>query len=615
MQRKAVLIQWVCSPFERPSAGIIISLMSLLASTGIYAQSCAGCAIDYSYSTPGLYPSTLPPATAGEYYETDITFVLQEDTTVEILGSELTFAFLNYYIMEPIGAPFGINATSNLGPFPVDYDPAESLYGCVRICGTPLIPGTYNITVPFIATLEDPAGDQPAEFELILEVLPATGTGGIIASSLIGCSPASIDFSTSISSGGSDGFSYFWDFGDGSSSTEENPGTVTFTTTDTATLFPVMHAVTIDTFPYTLDYITVLSTDCNDCLILVGCTGLTPSEKPDLYLQFPDLGFVTDVFVDTDPPLTFVLGWETTPGAEFMLSVKDDDSGGFGGDGNCGNLTITIGEPGVFTATLPGGSVVEYSISHPVLAYTFYDTVTVFPTPDIPLISTTDVLTACDGDTITLYTSTYDDTTLQWYADGTPIPGAENDTLLVTTSGSYYVVATAPGGCTSAATAVVTELLDYPFPPFIYASAFNVLETSSDYPLQWYYEGNAIPGATDSVYTAALEGNYQVAISNGPCVTFSSVYALVFNSVSNASNNISIAPNPFTNTITIEQELSRPMHIQLLDLQGRLVASKTSAEKVIHLYTGSELPSGTYLLRVQDEQAIFLQQLMVKIAE
>ena len=615
MQRKAVLIKWVCSPFERIHAGIIILLMSLLASTGVDAQSCAGCVIDFSYTLPGLYPATLPPATAGEYYEADVTFVLQEDTTVEILGSELTFAFLNYYIMEPIGAPFGINATSNLGPFPVDYDPSESLYGCVRICGTPLIPGTYNITVPLIATLEDPAGDQPAEFELVLEVLPATGTEGIIASSLIGCSPAAIDFSTSISADGADGFSYFWDFGNGSSSTEENPGTVTYTTTDTATLFPVTHSVTIDTFPYTLDYITVLSTDCNDCLIIVGCTGLTPSEKPDLYLQFPDLGFVTDVYVDTDPPLTFVLGWETTPGAEFMLSVKDDDSGGFGGDDNCGNLTITVGEPGVYTATLPGGSVVEYSISHPVLAYTFYDTVTIFPTPELPLVATSDALPACEGDTITLHVSTEDAVTVQWYNDGTPIPGAENDTLLVTTSGSYYAVATATGGCTSTASAFGVELLDYPFTPYIYTTAFNVLATSSDYPLQWYYEGNPIPGATDSTFTAALEGQYQVAAANGPCISFSAVYSLVFNNIGQTESLIQVAPNPFHHSISIEQSFSRLLNIRLLDMQGRAVASITSSEKSIQLQPDSELPAGTYLIEVQDEQGSVLQQLMVKVAE
>ncbi len=615
MQRKDALTKWACLLFKQGYKCLFILFVTIQTGSALYAQSCTGCSIDFSYTTPGLYPAELPAATAGTYYETDVTFVLQEDTTVEILGSELTFAFLNYYIMEPIGAPFGIHTTSNLGEFPVDYDPAESLYGCVRICGTPLIAGTYNITVPLIATLEDPAGDQPAEFELTLEVLPATGIGGIVASSLLGCSPAAIDFTTGISSGGADGFSYFWEFGDGSSSAEENPGTITYTTTDTATIYPVTHTVTIDTFPYTLDYITVLSTDCNDCLVIVGCTGLTPSEKPDLYLQFPDLGFVTDVFVDTDPPLTFVLGWETSPGSTFMLSVKDDDSGGFGGDDNCGNLTIVVDTPGVFTTTLPGGSVVEYSISHPVLSYTFYDTITVYPTPDMPLITTTDALPACDGDTIALFVSTDETITLQWYADATPIPGAENDTLLVTSSGSYYAVATAIGGCNATAAAATVELLDYPLPPFIYASAFNVLTTSSDFPLQWYYEGNAIPGATDSVFTAALEGGYQVSASNGPCTTFSSVYNLVFNTLATWDNTINIAPNPFNSTITVEQQNSNQLYIELLDLQGRVVASETTSTGVTHLPINPQLPAGTYLLRIQNEKGNLLQQLMVKIAD
>ena len=155
------------------------------------AQTCPGCSIDYSYTSPGLYPEILPPATAGEYYEVDLTFLLQEDTTVEVLGSDVTFAFLNYHILEPIGLPYGIHVTSNLGDFPVDYDPADGLF---RLC--PCLwhapgAGSYTITVPLIATLEDPAGDNPAEYELSLEVLPPSATdGGIVANYHLWLQPA-----------------------------------------------------------------------------------------------------------------------------------------------------------------------------------------------------------------------------------------------------------------------------------------------------------------------------------------------------------------------------------------------------------------------------------------
>ncbi len=119
------------------------------------SQICGTCIIDSVYIIPGVYPDTLPPATAGEYYSFDITFVMQEDTTIDLIG---TLEFLNYNIMEPVGVPYGMFVSTNLGDFPVDYDPDISLYGCAKVCGTPLVAGSYEVTVPLIATLEYPGG-------------------------------------------------------------------------------------------------------------------------------------------------------------------------------------------------------------------------------------------------------------------------------------------------------------------------------------------------------------------------------------------------------------------------------------------------------------------------
>ena len=149
-------------------------LISLLITSvqNIFSQVCGTCAIDYGYIIPDVYPDTLPPAVAGEYYETDITFVFPEDTTVDVVG---TLEFLNFHILEPVGVPYGMNVSTNLGDFPVDYDPDISVYGCAKVCGTPLVAGWYVVTVPLIATLEYPGGDQATEYHLYIEV-PSTIT-------------------------------------------------------------------------------------------------------------------------------------------------------------------------------------------------------------------------------------------------------------------------------------------------------------------------------------------------------------------------------------------------------------------------------------------------------
>jgi hypothetical protein len=93
------------------------------------------------------------------------------------------------------------------------------------------------------------------------------------------------------------------------------------------------------------------------------------------------------------------------------------------------------------------------------------------------------------------------------------------------------------------------------------------------------------------------------------------VYNLVFNTLATWDNTISIAPNPFNSTITVEQQNSNQLYIELLDLQGRVVASETTSTGVTHLPINPQLPAGTYLLRIQNEKGNLLQQLMVKIAD
>ena len=53
----------------------LLTTVFFIGTIALQAQTCPGCSIDYSYTSPGLYPEILPPATAGEYYEVDLTFL------------------------------------------------------------------------------------------------------------------------------------------------------------------------------------------------------------------------------------------------------------------------------------------------------------------------------------------------------------------------------------------------------------------------------------------------------------------------------------------------------------------------------------------------------------
>jgi hypothetical protein len=80
-------------------------------------------------------------------------------------------------------------------------------------------------------------------------------------------------------------------------------------------------------------------------------------------------------------------------------------------------------------------------------------TVTVNPNPAIPTITANGATTFCAGGSVTLISSSANGN--QWYLNGSPIGGANNQTYIATRSGDYAVIATT-SDCASAASATAT---------------------------------------------------------------------------------------------------------------------------------------------------------------
>ncbi len=578
-------------------------------------QACSLCLIDYGYISPGVYPDTLPPATAGEYYEADITFVMQEDTTVDVVG---TLEFLNYHIMEPVGMPYGMSVSTNLGDLPVDYDPDVTLYGCARVCGTPLVPGWYEVVVPLVATLELPGGDQAAEYSIFLEVLPAAvAGGGFTPSATFGCEPLSVDFETSMHSMGAAGFSYTWDFGNGSTSTSEFPPTQTYTAIGgVPTDYVITHTVTIDTFGYTLEYATAVASGCDDCTIF-GCTGLIETEKPDLYLKCDALGINTEPgFADTYPPITFTLSVPVDPGATYTMQMKDDDGGLAGGDDNCGSFTFGGDDVGT-TLITSGSHQLEINISHPIISYTFYDTITVYPAVTTPVLAIDGETTFCSGDSAVLSTTPLAGIEYQWLLDGSPIPGADGTELTVFSSGSYMLSATGVGGCAAASDSTVITVFEQPTAPNIIVIG-NTLTTSSTWDVQWYFNGSPIPGATETSYTPAIEGLYQVAAVNGICVAYSVEVDFVFQSIAEQFiQQLQIMPNPNQGQFICTFELNNPqdVHVYVTNMLGELMYDRqvmqASGYTTLEIDLG-HAQAGMYFLHMRAADGQLIRKIIVQ---
>ena len=148
--------------------------------------------------------------------------------------------------------------------------------------------------------------------------------------------------------------------------------------------------------------------------------------------------------------------------------------------------------------------------------------VTVAP-PVVPVIAASGPTTLCQGQSVTLTETSGSGVSYQWFNGAAAIPGATNNTCLVSPSATttYAVQVTTAAGCTGTATTTVTIL---PTPVAVITAAgpttvcfpgtvqFNV-NTGTGYTYRWFDGSSVIGGATSPSYIAAASGSYSAEIT------------------------------------------------------------------------------------------------------
>jgi len=177
------------------------------------------CTPDISQTQTGIYPDTLPDGFVGQAYSTDVTFMLPLDT--------LGYDFTNFHILS-VSLPVGLSWQCNNVASNCDYNPQVNQYGCVNVYGTPLLPGMYPVEITVIADLTIIQG-YPFTFQIYMEVLPSNATisnNGFTMTGPMGCFPITVGFTNN-----NPGLlAYQWNFGNGNSSTSQNPVPQVYTT-------------------------------------------------------------------------------------------------------------------------------------------------------------------------------------------------------------------------------------------------------------------------------------------------------------------------------------------------------------------------------------------------
>ena len=196
-------------------------------------------------------------------------------------------------------------------------------------------------------------------------------------------------------------------------------------------------------------------------------------------------------------------------------------------------------------------------------------------------------------------------------------PGTSTDlnptNICYQTPGSYDVTLIASNAYGSDTLTLSNYITVYPFPPpqGILQDGDTLFANAGANSYQWFYNGNAINGATDYFYIAPTSGNYNVVATdaNG-CEVEAAINDVIATSsqLAVSSWQLAIFPNPVTETLNIRGlELNSSYEISIFNVVGEKVFSAVDCKLpiVIPIAIGSQLSSGMYYLQIARDEKIF----------
>lgn len=222
--------------------------------------------------------------------------------------------------------------------------------------------------------------------------------------------------------------------------------------------------------------------------------------------------------------------------------------------------------------------------------------------------------TVCQGDTLTISgTSTAN---CHWVdQDGSEVSNACSFGITALESVTFVLISTDSNHC-KAVDSMSVDILPNPNQPTI---VFNngLLSVQSNDMVQWWLEGNPIPGATGLSFEPLVAGNYSAQITNtAGCDVFSDSYFFMVNGTAESiENSIQISPNPLTgNQLLIRAEGNfKPEYVALMDAQGRLLNQWPLCFQQANLDSiPIMLEAGVYFIRFWDGHGqVVLKKLLV----
>lgn len=583
---------------------IITPIAFLLLTVGTVAAQCPECTPDTGCSTSPAFPAMCPmapsDATVGEAYSQVVTFWMPPTFTDP--GTGFTVDFEQMTITGVSGVPFGLSVSYN-NPTGVYY-PQQVQHGCSHICGTPLIPGQYPVTISILAKVNYSGFvlDVPQDFTLPLTVLPGSGgNAGFTFTPTTGCGSTEVQFDALID-GSPSPTTHAWDFGDGSPAVATASATHVFDE-------PGAYTITLETTigGYVLNEVHLTGVNDNWCgdveepnLPFVGCQG-----APDLYFILTDGQGNTHQSTTIDNSSAgqwtgLGLSLNTPP---YSISFYDEDA--ISQDDLLGTYNIPQGGGATYNFNVAGGTTGHLLVAEQVQQQFIHtDTVRIFPLPEVVIMTDAATGELClANDSLSAYI---------WFLNGDTVPGFTGPCIMPTGPGLWQVQATDPYGCTAMADAVVV------CPEIEIVHNGPVLQVPSGYTgYAWTHDGEPV-GGNDPFLITLGDGLYTVTVTdvNGCMVTATFDLLTMGLGQPGPAARVAVFPVPNQGQFTVAAAglSGTRASVQILDAVGRSARAYEVpvAGGTLRLPVQEPLPPGIYTVRITSAGAHATARFLVR---
>jgi subtilisin family serine protease len=211
------------------------------------------------------------------------------------------------------------------------------------------------------------------------------------------------------------------------------------------------------------------------------------------------------------------------------------------------------------------------------------------------------------------------------YGDSVQIAGgsfasylwSNNDTsssIYIDTTTQVYLTVTNTSGCISISDTIDVTWRPLPTKPVITVAGNDTLIYSSNLNLQWYYNNNVIPSATDTLHQATSHGDYFVEVTDSfGCKNNSdTVNVIVLGIENNIQNVMNIFPNPANSKINLSLLQEDMIRVELVNSVGKILKSipVNKGFKTFEIDM-SLYPAGMYFVKSISSEKEYVQKLIL----